>query len=104
MLLDRWPEIVEVLSESPQIKTLILACRPVGMAGTVVTLGFPEDQAFYKDVAERRRALLEDGVSRVLGTSVSVQCVPSLLVPDPSEDPDGARLVSEFRRLYREQH
>jgi hypothetical protein len=69
--------------------------------GAVVTLGFPEGQSFFKDVAERRRAILEDGVSRVLGIPVSVRCVAANVEVAPvSEDQDGSRLMSEFRKIY----
>jgi DNA polymerase-3 subunit gamma/tau len=101
LLLERWAEIVEVISKSPSAKPLIVACRPVGVDGAVVTLGFPEAQSFFKDVAERRRPILEDGVSRVLGMPVSVRCVAANVefsaLPD---DTDGTRLLSEFRRIY----
>lgn len=101
MLLERWAEIVEVVSKNPPTKPLIEACRPVGVDGAVVTLGFPETRSFLKDVAERRRAILEDGVSRVLGMPVSVRCVAANVeVAALPEDPDGVRLVTEFRRIY----
>ena len=66
-LRSAWPEVVAVLSQSPPVKPLIAACRPVSVDGAVVTLGFPEDQAFLKDALERRRPMLEDGIGRVLG-------------------------------------
>ena len=47
---------------------MIAACRPVSLDGTVVTLGFPEDQAFLKDALERRRATLEEGIGRIFST------------------------------------
>jgi DNA polymerase-3 subunit gamma/tau len=101
LLLERWAEIVEVISKSPSAKPLIVACRPVGVDGAVVTLGFPEAQSFFKDVAERRRPILEDGVSRVLGMPVSVRCVAANVeFSTLPEDPDGTRLLSEFRRIY----
>jgi DNA polymerase III subunit gamma/tau len=101
LLLERWAEVVEVISKSPPTKPLILACRPVGVDGKVVTLGFPEAQSFFKDVAERRRAILEDGVSRVLGIPVSVRCVAANVEVSPlPEDPDSSRLLTEFRRIY----
>jgi hypothetical protein len=101
LLLERWAEVVEVISKSPPTKPLILACRPVSVDGQVVTLGFPEAQSFFKDVAERRRAILEDGVSRVLGIPVSVRCVAANVEVSPlPEDPDSTRLLTEFRRIY----
>ncbi|MGA3058659.1 MAG: DNA polymerase III subunit gamma/tau [Candidatus Limnocylindrales bacterium] len=101
LLLERWAEVVELISKSPPTRPLIVACRPVSVDGSVVTLGFPETQSFFKDVAERRRAVLEDGVSRVLGMPVTVRCVAANVEVSPlPEDPDGSRLLTEFRRIY----
>jgi DNA polymerase-3 subunit gamma/tau len=101
LLLERWAEVVEVISKNPPTRPLIVACRPVAVDGSVVTLGFPEAQSFFKDVAERRRAVLEEGVSKVLGLPVTVRCVAANVeVAQLPEDPDGARLLTEFRRIY----
>jgi hypothetical protein len=101
LLLERWAEVVEVVSKSPVTKPLIVACRPVRVDGAVVTLGFPEAQSFFKDVAERRKSILEDGVSRVLGIPVTVRCVAANVEVSPlPEDPDGTRLLTEFKRIY----
>jgi DNA polymerase-3 subunit gamma/tau len=101
LLLERWAEIVEVISKSPAVKPLIVACRPVGVDGAIVTLGFPEAQSFFKDVAERRRAILEDGVGRVLGMPVSVRCVAANVEVAPlPADSDSSRLLTEFKRIY----
>ena len=101
LLLERWPEIVEVISKSPPTRPLIVACRPVSVDGSVVTLGFPEAQSFFKDVADRRRPILEDGVSRVLGMPVSVRCVAANVEVAPlPEGPDSSRLLTEFKRIY----
>jgi DNA polymerase-3 subunit gamma/tau len=101
LLLERWAEIVEVLSKDPPTKPLILACRPVSVEGSVVTLGFPETQSFLKDVAERRKSKLEDGVGRALGMPVSVRCVAANVeVAALPADADGARLMDEFRRIF----
>ncbi|HJX68292.1 MAG TPA: DNA polymerase III subunit gamma/tau [Candidatus Limnocylindrales bacterium] len=101
LLLERWAEVVELVSKSPPTRPLIVACRPVSVDGSVVTLGFPEAQSFFKDVAERRRAILEDGVSRVLGIPVSVRCVAANVEVSPlATDPDSSRLLTEFRRIY----
>jgi DNA polymerase-3 subunit gamma/tau len=101
LLLERWAEIVEVISKNPPTRPLIVACRPIGVEGNVVTLGFPEAQSFFKDVAERRRSVLEDGVGRVLGMPVSVRCVAANVEVAPlPPDPDSDRLLSEFKRIY----
>ena len=92
---------MELISKSPPAKPLIVACRPVAVDGSIVTLGFPEAQSFYKDVAERRRTILEDGVSRVLGMPVSVRCVATNVEIAPlPEGPDSTRLLTEFKRIY----
>jgi hypothetical protein len=68
-----------------------------------VTLGFPEGQAFLKDVAERRRANLEEGISQFLGRSVAVRCVATNLdlIP-PVTDDDSNPLFAEARRIFAE--
>jgi DNA polymerase-3 subunit gamma/tau len=101
LVVQRWPEIVALVSKSPAAKPLITACRPVSVDGSVVTLGFPEAQSFLKEVAERRRPVLEDGFGRVLGMPVTVRCVPANVEGSTlGADADGARLLSEFRRIF----
>lgn len=98
----RWPEIVGHISQHPPTKPLIAACRPIGVDGSVVTLGFPEEQAFLKDVAERRRGILEEGVGRYLGRPVIVRCVATnldVVAPSPGDD-EAARLLDEARRIF----
>jgi DNA polymerase-3 subunit gamma/tau len=98
----RWPEVVVRISQHPPTKPLISACRPISVDGDVVTLGFPEDQAFLKDVAERRRSILESGVGEFVGRPVRVRCVATnldLIPPLPAE-PDAAFLLAEARRIF----
>jgi DNA polymerase-3 subunit gamma/tau len=96
-----WPAIVAELSHSPPIKPLIAACRPVSLEGAVVTLGFPEDQAFLKDALERRRATLEEGIGRILGGPVTVHCVATNLEHVPAVPlGEAADLISEARRIF----
>jgi DNA polymerase-3 subunit gamma/tau len=100
--LDRiWPTVVAELSKSPPIKPLIEVCRPIDIQGDVVTLGFPEGKAFLKDVAERRRPTLEQGISRALGRSVAVRLVATNLdlLPPPVDD-EAERLLAAARRIF----
>ncbi|HSL34817.1 MAG TPA: DNA polymerase III subunit gamma/tau [Candidatus Limnocylindrales bacterium] len=101
-LRGQWPEIVEHISRHPPTKPLIAACRPISVEGNVVTLGFPEGQGFLKDVAERRRANLEEGIGHFLGRPVTVRCVATNVDTwaDLPADDDGARLVAEARRIF----
>ena len=97
-----WPDIVAWISQRPAAKPLIAVCRPIAIDGNVVTLGFPESQAFLKDVAERRRPILEEGVGRFLGRAVAVRCVATNVeLPSPAPvDEESDRLLAEARRIF----
>jgi DNA polymerase-3 subunit gamma/tau len=95
-LLSAWPAIVDRLSQHPPTKPLILKCRPVAVDGAIVTLGFPEEQAFLKEQAERRRPGIEAGIAEVIGHPVTVRCVvANIELAEPSDD-----LVAEARRIF----
>ncbi len=99
-----WPEIVALVSQHPAAKPLIAACRPISVEGNVVTLGFPEGQAFLKDALERRRPMLEEGITTVLGRAVAVRCVATnldLVAAQPATDEDDP-LFAEARRIFSE--
>ncbi len=96
-VLAAWPAIVERLSAHPPTKPLILKCRPVAVDGAIVTLGFPEEQAFLKDQAERRRPGIEAGIAEVLGHPVTVRCVVANIELAPAGSDD---LVAEARRIF----
>ena len=97
MLLSAWPAIVDQISAHPPTKPLILKCRPVAVDGTIVTLGFPEEQAFLKDSAERRRPVIEAGIEAVIGHPVTVRCVVANVELPPADADD---LVAEARRIF----
>ena len=97
-----WGEVVAIIGANPAIRALIVACRPVSVEGNVVTLGFPEEQGFLKDVAERRKPNLEEGIGEFLGRSVGVRCVATnldLVPPVPVGD-DEARILAEAKRIF----
>ena len=102
LLRDRWPEVVARISAHPPTKPLIAVCRPISVDDGIVTLGFPEGQAFLRDVAERRRPVLEDGIGAILGHPVAVRCVATNLdlVPDPAAEADAAFLIAEAQRIF----
>ena len=102
VLRDRWPEIVARISLHPPTKPLIIACRPISVEDGIVTLGFPEDKAFLRQVAERRRTVLEENVSAVLGRSVAVRCVATNIdvAPDLPADAEAAWVLAEARRIF----
>jgi DNA polymerase-3 subunit gamma/tau len=104
-LRDLWPEIVGQLSAHPPTKPLITACRPLSVEDGVVTLGFPEGMGFLKDVAERRRGVLEEGIGRLLGGPVIVRCVATNLdvLPPLPTDEEAAFVLAEARRIFGEE-
>jgi DNA polymerase-3 subunit gamma/tau len=99
-LLGAWPAIVTQLSAHPPTKPLVIACRPVAVDGAVVTLGFPEEQAFLKDAAERRRPAIEAGIAAVLGHPVTVHCVVANVELAPAGPADAAFVLAEARRIF----
>jgi hypothetical protein len=101
-LLEAWPTIVAKLSEHPPTKPLIVACRPVAIDGAIVTLGFPEEQAFLRDQAERRREGIQAGIGAILGHDVTVRCVVAnveltAVGADPTDD---GFVLAEARRIF----
>ena len=96
-----WPDIVTVLSRQPVIKPLILTCRPVALDGVIVTLGFPEEQAFLREIAERKKAGIEAGIREVIGHDVGIRCiVANIEVPAPATGGDDGFLMAEARRIF----
>jgi DNA polymerase-3 subunit gamma/tau len=100
----RWPEVVARISAHPPTKPLIAVCRPIAVEAGIVTLGFPEDQGFLRDVAERRRSVLEEGIGAVLGRVVGVRCVATNLdlLPPALADSEAAFVLAEARRIFGE--
>ena len=78
----------------------MIACRPVAVDGTIVTLGFPEEQAFLKDAAERRKSAIEAGISSVLQRPVGVRCIVANVEVTPTAPADAADLLAEARRIF----
>jgi len=101
-LLAAWPAIVAALSAHPPTKPLVIACRPVAVEGNIVTLGFPEEQAFLKDAAERRRTAIEAGIGTVLGRTVGVRCVVANVEVAAPASMDAAYVLAEARRIFAE--
>jgi DNA polymerase-3 subunit gamma/tau len=97
-LLASWPSIVDRIGKNPANKPIIDACRPVEVSGATIVLGFPETKAFLRDVAERKRNVLEAEIGHVLGRAVAVRCVASnveLVTNAPQVD-----LVEHARRVF----
>jgi DNA polymerase-3 subunit gamma/tau len=97
---EAWPRIVAVIGSNPANRPLVATCRPVEVTDGMLVLGFPEDQAFMRDIAERKRRVLEDGIASVIGRSVAVRCVvTNLELVEPVDSGEGD-LVSQARRIF----
>jgi hypothetical protein len=100
-----WTSVVTTITERNRaVKPLITACRPIGVEGSIVTLGFPEEQGFLKDVADRRRPLLEECIGGFLGHDVGVRCIATNLdlVPPLPDDQEAERILAEAHRIFAE--
>jgi len=91
---------VAAIGSNPANRPLVTTCRPVEVRDGILVLGFPEDQAFLRDIAERKRLVLEDGIAAVIGQRVAVRCVVTnleLVEPVDSGEDD---LVAHAKRIF----
>jgi len=78
-----WRVLVAQISQNPANRPLIEAARPVKVTDGVVVLGFPEDQAFLRDIAERKKRILEEAIRDIMGADYAVRCVATnVAAPD----------------------
>ena len=103
-LIAAWPQIVERVSRNPADRPLISACRPVEVSGATIVLGFPESQAFMRDIATRKQRKLEEGIGEVLGRAVAVRCVATNVELIPQDviatSDNGEDLVEQARKIF----
>jgi hypothetical protein len=103
-LMAAWPQIVERVSRNPADRPLISACRPVEVSGATIVLGFPESQAFMRDIATRKQRKLEEGIGEVLGRAVAVRCVATNVELIPQDviatSGNGEDLVEQARKIF----
>ncbi|MEA2678071.1 MAG: polymerase subunit gamma/tau [Chloroflexota bacterium] len=102
-LLAAWPQVVERVSRNPADRPLISACRPVEVSGATIVLGFPESQAFMRDIAQRKQRKLEEGIGEVLGRAVNVRCVATnieLIAPQMATAAEPEDLVAAARKIF----
>ena len=95
-----WPQIVSAIGSNPANRPLVTTCRPVEVSDGILVLGFPEDQAFMRDIAERKRLILEEGIESVIGRSMAVRCVVTNLELVKPVDSGEGDLVSQAKRIF----
>ena len=95
-----WPVLVAHVSANPANRPLIEAARPVEVRDGVVVLGFPEDQAFLRDIAERKKRMLEEAVREVLGADYGVRCVATNVAAIEDLPGTAADTVELARRVF----
>ena len=70
-----------------------------------MTLGFPEEKAFLRDAAERKRARIEARIARVPRPSRSASAASSATstsLPPLPDDGDAAHILAEAQRIFAE--
>jgi hypothetical protein len=100
LIRSAWPQIVAAIGNNPANRPLVTTCRPVEMRDGFLVIGFPENQAFMRDIAERKRRVLEEGIASVVGRSVAVRCVvTNLELVEPVDSGEGD-LVSRAKLVF----
>ncbi|MGH2407795.1 MAG: DNA polymerase III subunit gamma/tau [Candidatus Limnocylindrales bacterium] len=95
-----WPQLVAQVSANPANRPLIEAARPVDVRDGFVILGFPEEQSFLRDIAERKKRMLEDAVRVVLGADFGVRCVATNIAAVEPPAPETADTIELARRVF----
>jgi hypothetical protein len=95
-----WPEIVAAIARNPANRPLVTSSRPVEVRDGFIVLGFPEDQAFLRDIAERKRSIIEAGIASVVGRPVAVRCVVTNLELVAPVDVGEGDLFAQARRIF----
>ncbi|HVQ21683.1 MAG TPA: DNA polymerase III subunit gamma/tau [Candidatus Saccharimonadia bacterium] len=95
-----WRLLVAHVSQNPANRPLIEAARPVEVSDGVVVLGFPEDQAFLRDIAERKKRMLEEAVREVMGADYAVRCVATNVAAPGDDDGAAVDAFEIARRIF----
>jgi DNA polymerase-3 subunit gamma/tau len=95
-----WSAIVAAIARNPANRPLVATCRPVEIRDGFLVLGFPEDQAFLRDIAERKRTIIEAGIASVIGRSMAVRCIVTNLELVAPVDGGEGDLVAQAARIF----
>jgi len=98
---EMWQRVVDgIRPRDPSVQALLhsSSCRPIGVEGQIVVLGFR--YAFHKGKVEetRNRRLVEEVLSKVLGGSYGIRCV----LNEPTAAPNRRRQAVERQQVQRD--
>ena len=89
-----WPAVLDaVRAENAMVAALVGEARPSAVAGSQLTVSFPEGAEFSRKKADANRALLENALRGLTGGAVGV--VFDLGAPPPGEDEPLAALSED---------
>jgi DNA polymerase-3 subunit gamma/tau len=89
-----WPAVLDAMrAENAMVAALVGEARPSAVAGSQLTVSFPEGAEFSRKKADANRALLENALRGLTGRSVGV--VFDLGAPPPGEDEPLAALSED---------
>ena len=89
-----WPAVIDAVRvENAMVAALVGEARPSAVAGSQLTVSFPEGAEFSRKKADANRALLENALRGLTGRSVGV--VFDLGAPPPGEDEPLAALSED---------
>jgi DNA polymerase-3 subunit gamma/tau len=104
-----WPQVIEAVKSKEMSSGMFLAeSAPIEAAGDQITLGFPEELQFHKEMLDRpeKKKLIEEHLSRFLGAPARIQLVttriqtqtPSGAKAEPAVDPSGSKVPDIVRQ------
>ncbi|MGH2838597.1 MAG: hypothetical protein ACRDJY_09675, partial [Thermoleophilaceae bacterium] len=89
-----WPAVLDsVRTENAMVAALVGEARPTTVAGSQLTVSFPEGAEFSRKKADANRGLLENALRGLTGRSVGV--VFDLGAPPPGENEPLAALSED---------
>jgi DNA polymerase-3 subunit gamma/tau len=76
-----WPDVLaQARKRNPQTQGLLNSCKPLGMRGETLILGFASDLIKSKMEKPEHMAVAQEALSQVFGSDLKVQCIVSAAV------------------------
>ncbi len=97
---QHWEQILKLVRESnPQTQALLNSCKPLGMKGSTLVLGFNGEFTKSKMEADEHIALLQQVMERVLDKNIPVLCVVSQGGALPADIDQSGMVATALRDL-----